>query len=88
MQIFRGGFDKAADDHGGARSDGGAAVGHVSRVWLKNFDEIASQAEGVGGNLREDGVRALAHFRAAGKNAYDAFRRGFEQRFGSEIFLA
>src|SRR5216684_1839860 len=88
LQSSRRGLDELPDNHGGARSYGRAAVGDKRSVRLKNFDLRIVEVQSFCGDLREDRVRALTHFGAAGKHAHLAIVRGLNSDFGSEVFLA
>src|SRR5271168_4257706 len=83
-----GGFDEFSDDHSGAGGDGGAAVGDERSVGLEDFDLTAAEVESFGGDLREDGVGALAHLGAAGEDADFSFAGYVHEGFGGEIFFA
>ena len=55
-----GAFDEFADDHGGAGGYGRTGVGDADSVGLSYEDFVVREAKCVGGNLAEDGIRALA----------------------------
>ena len=55
-----GALDQFADDHCGAAGDGWAGVGDMARVGLCDEDLVVGKAQGLGGDLAEDGVGALA----------------------------
>ncbi len=62
-------LDQAANDHRGARGDGGPAVGNDAGV-ARRHDHIAVvDTDGLGRDLRENGVGALAEFGARYEHA-------------------
>ena len=85
---MRGAFDQFADDHGGAAGDGGAGVGDVSSVGLGDEDLLVGKAEGLGGDLAEDGVGALAELGGGDEDARLAFGGEFDRDQGVEAALA
>ena len=83
-----GGFDELAHDGARARSDGGAAVGDVARVGRRHLDVVAGHAQRVGGDLREDRVRALADLGARGQHAHATVRRALGADHRGQVLLA
>ena len=67
--FVRGALDQFADDHGGAAGDGGAGVGDEMCVGLGDEDLFVGEAEGLGGDLAEDGVGALAELGGGDEDA-------------------
>ena len=65
-------LDEMTNDHGGARGNRRAAVGHDGGVGLGYDYVVVADVEGFCGNLREDGVGALAEFRIGYKDSYFA----------------
>ena len=74
-ELQAGALNQPADDHRRARSDGRAAVGNDAGVGRRHGDIVVIDAEGFGGNLREDGVGALAKLGARHQHAHFAFGR-------------
>ena len=71
---LRGALDQFADDHGGAGGDGGAGVGDAAGVGLGDEDLVVGKAEGLGGDLAEDGVRALTELGGGDEDAAAGLR--------------
>ena len=83
-----GALDQLADDHGGAAGDGGAGVGDEGGVGLGDEDLFVGEAEGLGGDLAEDGVGALAELGGGDEDARLAFGGEFDFDEGVEAALA
>ncbi len=62
FQVLGGAVDDIADDHGGAGGDGGPGVGDEAGSGQGVAEAGGGEREGVGGDLGEDGMDALAHF--------------------------
>ena len=88
QQGLGGAFDEFADDHGGAAGDGGAGVGDACGVGLGDEDVFVGEAEGLGGDLAEDGVGALAELGGGDEDARAAFGCEFDVDEGVEAALA
>ncbi len=83
-----GALDEFADDHGGAAGYGGAGVGDADGVGLGDEDVVVREAKGLGGNLAEDGVGALAELGGGDEDARLAFGSEFDGDEGVEAAFA
>ena len=64
-----GAFNEFAHDHGGTGGYGWAGVGDAAGVGLGDKDLIVGKAEGLCGDLAEDGVSALAELGGGDEDA-------------------
>src|SRR3984885_13558938 len=83
-----GAFDKLADDHRGATGDGGPGVGDARGVGLGDADLVVGETQGLGGDLAEDGVGALAELGGGDEKLRCAFGGEFDLDEGVESALA
>ena len=74
QSLLRGALDQLADDHRGAAGDGGAGVGDDGGVGLRDEDVVVGEAQGLRGDLAEDGVGALAELGGGDEDAAGGHR--------------
>ena len=67
-----GAFNQPAHHHHGAGSNGGAAVGDHAGIGRGHGNVVVVDADGLGGDLREHGVCALAEFGVRHQHAHFA----------------
>ena len=86
--LLRGALDQFADDHGGAAGYGGAGVGDAAVSGWAMRTVFVGDVEGLGGDLGEDGVGALAELGGGDQNSRAAFGGEFDLDQRVEAALA
>src|SRR5689334_10667385 len=79
LQTQHGRLDELSYYHRRARSHRWTTVRNAARVRLNDLDRFEIDTERLGGDLREDRVRALADLRARGEYSHFAFARCFSR---------
>src|ERR1700761_471748 len=85
FELKCGALHEFTDDHRSAGRDSGPAVRDPRCVGAADLDPAAVNAERFGGNLGEDGVRSLPHFRHRAQDADAAVRGSFQFDYRLEV---